>query len=150
MATPMRLVPLRVLVGGTLFVHGFARLFGGPNREVPEAALRYLGEEYQEWMEGGGIDRFTEQLRDLGAPNPRAFAYALAGTECFGGALFALGVKTRLSGLALAGELGASVYRVYWGHGMVGGGGWELPMLLMIGALTVMLGEEDDRKDESA
>ena len=56
MATPMRLVPLRALVGGTLFVHGFARLFGGPNRKVPEVALKYLGEEYQEWMEGGGID----------------------------------------------------------------------------------------------
>ena len=55
-------------------------------------------------MEGGGIDRFTEQLRDIGVPNPRAFAYAVAGTECFGGALFALGVKPRLSGLALAGQ----------------------------------------------
>ena len=95
MATPIRLVPLRVLVGGTLFVHGFARLFGGPNRKVPEAALKYLGDEYQEWMEG------------------------------------------------------ASIYRVYWGHGMVGGGGWELPMMLMIGALTVVLREEDARKTES-
>ena len=149
MATPARLIPLRVLVGGTLFVHGFARLFGGPNRKVPEAALKYLGDEYQEWMEGGGIDRFAEQLGDLGTPNPRAFAYALAGTECFGGALFALGIKTRLTGLALAGELGASIYRVYWGHGMVGGGGWELPMMLMIGALTVVLREEDARKTES-
>jgi hypothetical protein len=32
---------------------------------------------------------------------------------------------------------------------MVGGGGWELPMMLMIGALTVVLGEEDARKTES-
>ena len=150
MATPARLIPLRVLVGGTLFVHGFARLFGGPDRNVPKTALKYLGEEYQNWMEGGGIDRFTERLTEIGVPNPRAFAYALAGTECFGGALFALGVQTRLTGLAVAGELGASIYRTYWGHGMVGGGGWELPMLLMMGALTVVLGEEDKRKAESA
>lgn len=142
MATPTRLVPLRVLVGGTLFVHGFARFFGGPNRKVPEIALTYLGEEYQEWMEGGGIDIFTERLAELGLPNPRVLAYALAGTECFGGLLFAAGKWTRLSGLAVAAELGGSIYRVYWKHGMVGGGGWELPMLLMIGALTVVLNEE--------
>src|SRR5436309_13318403 len=123
MATPIRLVPLRVLVGGTLFVHGFARLFGGPNRKVPEAALKYLGDEYQEWMEGGGIDRFAEQLGDLGTPNPRAFAYALAGTECFGGALIALGIMTRLSWLAFAGELGAWSNRVELWQGLVGCGG---------------------------
>ena len=93
-------------------------------------------------MAGGGIDRFTERLTELGVPNPRAFAYALAGTECFGGLLFATGKWTRLSGLAVAAELGASIYRVYWKHGMVGGGGWELPMLLMIGALTVVANEE--------
>jgi len=33
---------------------------------------------------------------------------------------------------------------------MVGGGGWELPMLLMVGALTVVLGEEDAPKNQSA
>lgn len=142
MATPMRLVPLRVLVGGTLFVHGFARFFGGPNRKVPEVALTYLGEEYQEWMEGGGIDTLTERLAELGLPNPRVLAYALAGTECFGGLLFAAGKWTRFSGLAVAAELGASIYRVYWKRGMAGGGGWELPMLLMVGALTVVLNEE--------
>jgi len=142
MTTPLRLVPLRVLVGGTLAVHGFARLFGGPERKVPAWALKYLGKEYQEWLEGGGMDRFTEQLRELGVPNPRVFAYALSGTECFGGALFATGKWTCLTGLALALELGASIRRVYWGHGMVGGGGWELPMLMMIGALTVVVSEE--------
>src|SRR2546427_1234890 len=122
MATPIRLVPLRVLVGGTLFVHGFARLFGGPNRKVPEAALKYLGDEYQEWMEGGGIDRFAEQLGDLGTPNPRAFAYALAGTECFSGTLFALGSQTRLTGLTLAGPLRGPTHPGHWGHGPVEGG----------------------------
>jgi uncharacterized membrane protein YphA (DoxX/SURF4 family) len=142
MATPLRLVPLRVLVGGTLFVHGFARFFGGPNRKLPEPMLKYLGTEYQEWIEGGGISRFTEQLNDLGVPNPRGFAYVLAGAECFGGALFAAGKWTRISGLALAGELSASIYRVYWGHGMVGGGGWELPTLLLFGVLTVVASEE--------
>ncbi len=141
MSTPMRLVPLRVLVGGTLFVHGFARFFGGPNRRVPEVALKYLGEEYQEWMEGGGIDRFTEQLAELGVPNPRAFAYALSGAECFGGALFAAGKWTRLSGLAVAAELGGSIYRVHWKHGMVGGGGWELPGLQLAAVITVLLNE---------
>src|SRR5205809_6475478 len=150
MATPARLIRLRGGVGGTLFVHGFARLFGGPDRSVPKTALKYLGEEYQNWMEGGGIDRFTERLAEIGVPNPRAFACALAGTECFGGTLFALGVQTRLTGLAVAAELGASTYRTYWGHGMGGGGGWERPRLLMIGALTVVLGEEDARKDEPA
>src|SRR5207237_10479219 len=134
MATPMRLVPLRVLVGGTLFVHGFARLFGGPDRKVPESALKYLGQEYQEWIEGGGIDRFTERLAEIGVPNPRAFAYALAGTECFGGALFALGVQTRLRGLAVAAELGALVYRTIRGPGLVGGGGCALPMAIVVGA----------------
>jgi len=142
MATPLRLVPLRVVVGSTLFVHGFARLFGGPEKKVPEGALKYLGAEYQEWMEGGGIEKFTSQLEELGVPNPRMAAYALAGTECFGGALFALGIKTRLSGAALATELGASIWRVYWGHGMVGGGGWELPMLLLFGVATVVVSEE--------
>ena len=142
MATPLRLVPLRVLVGSTLFVHGFARLFGGPGKRVPESAVKYLGEEYQEWMEGGGIDKFTSQIEELGVPNARAAAYALAGTECIGGALFALGIKTRLSGLALSAELGASIAKVYWGHGMVGGGGWELPMLLLFGVATVVVSEE--------
>src|SRR5207237_7694824 len=146
MATPMRLVPLRVLVGGTLFVHGFARLFGGPDRKVPESALKYLGQEYQEWIEGGGIDRFTERLAEIGVPNPRAFAYALAGTECFGGALFALGVQTRLSGLAVAAELGAAIYRTYRRHGMVGGGGWERPTLLLPGGPPVVLGEDGLRR----
>ena len=80
--------------------------------------MKYLGEEYQEWMEGGGIDKFTSQIEELGVPNARAAAYALAGTECIGGALFALGIKTRLSGLALSAELGARSPRC------TGGTGW--------------------------
>ena len=144
MGTPLRLVPLRMAVGGTLAVHGFARLFGGPgtSERQPAEAYEYLGEEYKEWMEGGGMDNFSRQLEAIGVPNARTMAYALAGTEFAGGVLFALGMFTPLAGLALAADLGASIKKVYWGHGMVGGGGWELPALLLAGVATVLINQK--------
>ncbi|MEX2236244.1 MAG: DoxX family protein [Dehalococcoidia bacterium] len=144
MGTPLRLVPLRLATGGTLAVHGFARLFGGPgtSERIPAEAYRYLGEEFREWMEGGGNENFTRQLEELGIPNARMAAYALAGTEFAGGVLFALGMFTPLAGLALGADLFASIRRVYWGHGMVGGGGWELPALLLTGVGTVLINQK--------
>ena len=57
MATPMRLVPLRVVVGGTLCVHGFARLFGGPNRKVPTFALSTSARNTRSgWQAGASTD----------------------------------------------------------------------------------------------
>ena len=144
MGTPLRLVPLRMAVGGTLAVHGFARLFGGPgtSQNLPAEAYQYLGEEYREWMEGGGMDNFSRQLAEIDVPNPRTMAYALASAEFAGGVLFALGMFTPLAGLVLAADLGASIKRVYWGHGMVGGGGWELPALLLAGVVTVLINQK--------
>jgi uncharacterized membrane protein YphA (DoxX/SURF4 family) len=144
MSTPMRLVPLRMLTGGAIAVHGFARLFGGPGTadKLPEPVYKYLGEEYREWMEGGGIDIFAQRLQDeFGIENPRLVGYALASTEFAGGILFALGMFTPLAALALAADLGLSIKNVYWGHGMVGGGGWELPAMLLAGVVTVLLNE---------
>lgn len=147
MTTPKRLIPLRVAVGGTLAVHGFAKLFGGPGQRLPEWATRYLGEEYQEWFENGGVDRLAADLQEsapegAGGPDPRFLAYLGACTEFFGGALFALGIATRLTGLALAAHLAASIQRVHRRRGMVGPGGWGLPALLLIAALTVVMYEE--------
>jgi uncharacterized membrane protein YphA (DoxX/SURF4 family) len=146
MATPKRLIPLRLAVGGTLAIHGFAKLFGGPGKRVPEWAARYLGQEYQEWFENGGVDRLAIELQeadpDAGGPDPRLFAYLSACTEFFGGALFALGIGTRLTGLALAAQLAASIQRIHRRRGMVGPDGWELPALLLIGTLTVVMYEE--------
>jgi uncharacterized membrane protein YphA (DoxX/SURF4 family) len=144
MGTPLRLVPLRMAVGGTLAVHGFARLFGGPgtSQNLPAEAYQYLGEEYKEWMEGGGMDNFSRQLEEIDVPNPRAMAYALASAEFAGGVLFATGMFTPLAALVLAADLGASIKKVYWGHGMVGGGGWELPALLLAGVVTVLINQK--------
>lgn len=77
-----------------------------------------------------------------GGADPRLLAYLSACTEFFGGALFALGIGTRLTGLALAAHLAASIQRIHRRRGMVGSDGWGLPALLLIAALTVVMYEE--------
>ncbi|MPZ22564.1 MAG: DoxX family membrane protein [Dehalococcoidia bacterium] len=141
MSTPLRLVPLRVITGSTLAVHGFARLFGGPGTRVPEQAQEYLGPEYQEWMENGGIDRLAQRLEAMGVSNPRSVAYAIAGGEFFGGVLLTLGLFTPLAGMALAAELGASIKRLHWDQGMAGSDGWEVPALLLASVVTILINE---------
>jgi uncharacterized membrane protein YphA (DoxX/SURF4 family) len=142
MGTPLRLVPLRLVTGGTLAVHGFARLFGGSGSSdnLPQGVLKYLGEDYRELMEGGGIQRFSGELEEMGIANTRPVAHTLAGAEFAGGILFALGIFTPLAALALIADLGTSIKRD-WDNGMVGEGGWELPAVLLAGVVTVLLNE---------
>ncbi|MGA2286240.1 MAG: DoxX family protein [Dehalococcoidia bacterium] len=133
------LLLLRLNVGVTLMAHGYPKLFGGPDKKVPEKPLELLGPNWQTFTENGGPQAFAAGLEKMDIPYPIAGAYASGITEFFGGLALVLGFKTRLVALPIIANMATAIWKVHWKNGFFGQGGFEFPLSLATGAATLGL-----------
>jgi putative oxidoreductase len=100
---PFALLVLRVVLGAILFAHGWAKVFGG-------------------------LEQHGHVVASIGLP---AWAgYFSTATEFLGGMLLIAGLLTRLVGVAVTIEMLVAVLRVHLKRGLIGPGGYELPLLV--------------------
>jgi len=128
------LLLLRLIVGGIFAVHGYPKLFGGPDKPVPSDLARHLGTGFVEAVQRGP-QGFAGMLRNMGVPEPERMAYVVGAAEFFGGILLALGWFTRLACLALITDMVVAITRVHWRNGLVAPGGYEFPLSLLAACL---------------
>jgi putative oxidoreductase len=100
---PLGLLVLRVVLGAIMIAHGYHKVFGGFHHHMD-----FVG--------------------SLGLP--RWLAYLSAGTEFFGGIAIVLGVFTRFFALAFVIEMGVAIWKVSFKNGLMGNGGYEIPLAL--------------------
>lgn len=113
------LLAVRLGVGGVLMAHGVRKLFG--------------------WFGGPGIEGTAGWLESIGFEPGRESAIASGLCEAGGGALIAAGLATPAAGAAAAGGMVAAA-AVHWEHGLFNEeGGFELPLVLGIGAVGLGL-----------
>jgi len=139
MLRSLGLLLFRISVGGTLMAHGYPKLFGGPDKKVPEKPLELLGPNWGPFTENSGPKNFADGLEKMGIPYPLAGAYASGITEFFGGLALVLGFKTRLVALPIIANMATAIWKVHWKNGFFGQGGFELPLSLATGAATLGL-----------
>ncbi len=109
---------LRVAVGLTVAAHGVQKLLG--------------------WFGGHGIAGTSGFVGSLGFRPARPWAWLLALTESLGGLLLALGLLTPLAAAAVIGVMLTASVVVHAPKGFfAANGGFELPMVLGLGALAV-------------
>ena len=108
------LLVLRLGVGGVLMAHGAQKLFG--------------------WFGGAGVEGTAATMETMGFEPGRESAISAGLGETGGGALLALGLATPVAGAAAAGTMAAAV-SAGWRNGLFAQrGGFELPLLLGLGA----------------
>jgi putative oxidoreductase len=113
------LLLLRLGVGAVLMAHGAQKLFG--------------------LFGGGGVEGTAAAMESMGFEPGRESAIAAGLGETGGGALLALGVATPAAGAAAAGTMAAAA-AVSWENGLfTQRGGYELPLLLGLGAAALGL-----------
>ena len=108
------LLLLRLGVGGVLMAHGAQKLFG--------------------LFGGGGVEGTAAAMESMGFEPGRESAIAAGLGETGGGALLAAGLATPAAGAAAAGTMAAAA-SVSWENGLfTQRGGYELPLLIGLGA----------------
>jgi putative oxidoreductase len=108
------LLLLRLGVGGVLMAHGAQKLFG--------------------LFGGGGVEGTAAAMESMGFEPGRESAIAAGLGETGGGALLAAGLATPAAGAAAAGTMAAAA-AVSWENGLfTQRGGYELPLLIGLGA----------------
>ena len=113
------LLALRLGVGGVLMAHGAQKLFG------------FFG--------GKGIEGTAAAMESMGFEPGRESAIAAGLGETGGGALLAVGLASPVAGAAAAGTMAAAA-AVSWQKGLFAQrGGFELPLLLGVGAVGLGL-----------
>lgn len=113
--TDVGLLVLRLGIGGVLMAHGAQKLFG--------------------LFGGKGIEGTAAGMESMGFEPGRESAIAAGLGEAAGGALLAVGLATSSAGAAAAGTM-AAASAVSWHKGLFAqSGGFELPLLLGIGAI---------------
>lgn len=113
------LLLMRLGIGGVLMAHGAQKLFG--------------------LFGGGGVEGTAAMMESMGFEPGRESAIAAGLGETGGGALLALGVATPAAGAAAAGTMAAAA-AVSWENGLfTQRGGYELPLLLGLGAAALGL-----------
>ncbi len=135
----LALLLLRVSYGALIMVHGFPKLFGGPNKKAAPATERYLGTSFTQSLQRGGLENFTKTVERIGAPAPPALAAMSAGTEFFGGLALVLGWHTRLATLLVLGNMSTAIRKVHWDKGLLNSDGFEKPLLFLIGFATIFV-----------
>jgi putative oxidoreductase len=133
------LLLLRLGAGSILMVHGYPKLFGGPEKEVPPVATAILGPDYPGTVKSGGKEAFANALRSMGVPEPELAAVASGLAEFGGGLALLLGVATRPAGLAAAINMAVASYKVHGKQGLASQGGYEFSALLGLCALALAL-----------
>ncbi|HZQ36513.1 MAG TPA: DoxX family protein [Dehalococcoidia bacterium] len=122
---------MRIVAGGLLAVHGYAKLFGGEEKGVHPLARRYLGPGFEQAVQRGGVRGFSQSLTGLGVPVPGPMAALVGLTEFVGGLLVVTGTLTRLAAAALSINLVVAIKLAHWKHGIVGQGGYAYGLSLL-------------------
>lgn len=133
------LLALRVTFGSLIALHGYPKLFGGPDKKVSPEVERYLGPGFSQFMANGGLDKHIGFTRQLGMPAPEALGTLSAGTEFFGGLALLLGWQTRLTSLLLLGNMAVAIKKVHAKNGLMNQGGYEVPLMFAAVFLTTFL-----------
>lgn len=133
------LLVLRLGAGGILMVHGYPKLFGGPEKEISPAATSFLGPDYPETVKKGGPEAFANALRSMHVPEPEIAALASGLAEFGGGLALALGVLTGPAGVAAAANMAVASYKVHGKQGLASQGGYEFSALLGLCALALAM-----------
>lgn len=133
------LLLLRLGAGGILVVHGYPKLFGGPDKEVSPAVASFLGPDYPGTVKSGGKEAFANALRSMDVPEPEIAALASGLAEFGGGLALMLGAATGPAGLAAAANMAVASYKAHGKQGLASQGGYEFSALLGICALALAL-----------
>lgn len=132
------LLAMRLIVGGIFAAHGYPKLFGGPNKQVPQSVADVLGQGFVNAVHNGSPQSFATTVEHVGAPQPEMMAWFVAGLEFFGGIMVALGIWTRPTALLLAAEMVEAIRRVHLRNGLIGQGGYEFALSLLGSCLALV------------
>lgn len=139
------LLLIRLVIGGIVAVHGYAKVFGGPGKGklVSPDAERLLGKAFSESMEHGGLTTTAATMENLGITPSTAAALALMATELGGGLALMLGWRTRQMGVAVAFSQIVAIRKIHLDAGLTGGAegekGWELNATLAAASAALAL-----------
>ena len=139
MLADIGLLLLRIGVGGTLIAHGYPKLFGGPEKQAPDALVRIFGTNFPASVQRSGLEAFSANLERMGIPMPRQAAVASALAEFGGGVALMLGVKTRLIAPIVFFNMLVAIRKAHWKTGLVGQGGYELAFLFAVASAVLTL-----------
>jgi putative oxidoreductase len=120
MTIDFALLILRIVVGFVLFAHGAQKLFG--------------------WFGGHGLKGTGGWLASMGLQPASLWALLAGLAEAGGGILMALGLFNPIGPLGVIAAMLTAISLVHWGKGLwATGGGMELPLTNIAGALAVAL-----------
>lgn len=114
---PVTYTLVRVVIGATIFVHGWGKLMGG----------------------AAGVSGFFGKI---GMPAPTAMAYWAIFIETAGAACVAIGLFTRFFAAALAIEMLIALWLVHWVNGFivnVSGGKNGIEFVLLLGVVLLAI-----------
>ena len=100
---PLALFVMRLALGAIMVGHGYHKVFGG-------------------------LHHHAEFVASLGIP--AWLAYVSAFTEFLGGILVLIGLFTRCAAFAICIDLSVAIAKVHFHNGLMGNGGYELPLAL--------------------
>jgi putative oxidoreductase len=126
--TSFGLLIIRLITGAIFSIHGYTKVFGGKQaaEKVSPEVEEVLGEGFTEQVEHGGIGGTAQFMQQLGIPQAKLSAIALAAAEFGGGLALIFGWKTRLAALALTFSQLVAIDRVHAKHGLIDDQGYEL------------------------
>ena len=133
------LLLLRLGAGSILMVHGYPKLFGGPEKEISPLASSILGPDYAGTVKSGGQEAFANALRSMNVPEPEKAALASGLAEFGGGLALLLGAATGPAGLAVAANMAVASYKVHGKQGLASQGGYEFSALVGLCALALAM-----------
>ncbi|AJF62890.1 MAG: DoxX family protein [archaeon GW2011_AR20] len=105
-------LPLRLVLGLVFLVHGYLKLFGG-------------------------IDGTTSFFSNIGIPLSGFFAYLVGIIELFGGLALILGLIVKVASVILIINMVVAILLVHLKNGFTGQGGYEFPLTLLAGLVTL-------------
>ena len=108
---PLALLVLRLVLGAIMIGHGYPKVFGGLSHHV-------------QFVSGLGL--------------PGWWAYLSAAAEFLGGILVVVGLFTRCAALSILIDLGVAIWKIHWKNGLLGNGGYQLPLALCAIAFALM------------
>jgi putative oxidoreductase len=135
-STSFGLFMLRLFVGGLFAAHGYPKVFGGGETQLPDQVARYLGTDFVQAMQGGPAG-FAEALRSMGIPMPAVSARFVGILELAGGLFLIVGLLTRPIALLLAINMAVGIRKAHWPQGLMAAGGMEYPLLLLGACLAL-------------
>lgn len=120
-------LPLRIVIGIIFIGHGGQQLFG--------------------WFGGGGLTATAEAFQKMGLNPSYLMALLASSGEFFGGLFLLLGLFTRFSAFVIAIIMLVAIFKVHLHGGLFAkNGGFEYPLTILAGALTIMLSGNGKKK----